>query len=360
MSTKHVFTTMDALRGVAALLVVVYHAGTSRIPGGYLAVDLFFALSGFVLAYNYSGMGRGLTAVSDFMRKRIIRLYPLYIIALGVGALVYFVTRFLDGNLWMSKAVVTLGANALFLPAPPSFALTWHLYPLNPPAWSLWSELLVNLAFALLIPFMGKRLLIGAIGVGAVAVVIAAFAHDSLNGGVRTATAWIGLARVTFSFFAGVAIFRIWASGRLKISLNPWAAALVLFLILMAPASGDWIVLRDLIAVLIVLPFLVAASTSNRKSATLSYLGQISYALYVIHTPILYALNYIGERTVDLSIKEAGLMGPVILVAVCLPIAAGLDRIDGPLRRLINRLIPGGRTSRAEKPREQGASSIGR
>lgn len=341
---KHVFTTLDALRGAAALLVVIYHAGTSRIPGGYLAVDMFFALSGFVLAYNYSGAISGLRDVVPFMRKRFVRLYPLYAVALAVGFVVYLWTSLAAGTFWPTKAVATLAANGLFLPAPPQLSVTWHLFPFNPPAWSLLFEMLVNLAFVLALPFLGRRMLWAIIAIGAVMLVASALALGELDGGVRNTTWWAGAARVTFSFFLGVALYRFWTAGRLTLTLNPWVAALALVGLLMVPAPDGWRVARDLTLVLVVLPMLIAASTGDAKSSFLSYLGRISYALYVIHTPILYALNHLSDALVGAPVKELGWFGPALLLAASVPAAALLDQMDAPLRRLLDRILPFGRS----------------
>lgn len=342
---RHVFTTLDALRGAAALLVVIYHAGTSRIPGGYLAVDMFFALSGFVLAYNYSGTISGLRDVVPFMRKRFVRLYPLYAVALGVGFAVYLWTSSASGTFWPTKALATLAANGLFLPAPAQLSVTWHLFPFNPPAWSLLFEMLVNLAFVLVLPVLGWRMLWSIIAIGAVMLVASTLVLEQLNGGVRNTTWWAGAARVTFSFFVGVALYRFWRAGCLTLQLNAWVAAIALVGLLMIPASDGWRIVRDLSLVLVVLPMLIAASTGNAKSGFLSYLGRISFALYVIHTPILYALNHVTDAAVGVPVRELGWFGPALLVAASVPAAALLDLADAPLRRLLDRLLPVGRSA---------------
>src|ERR1041385_8149717 len=96
------FEALDLLRGLAALAVVAFHVphipGTlSLAPRGYLAVDLFFALSGFVLAYAYGAeLARG-GNIRRFMVQRLIRLYPLYLIALLAGALLALNALVLDG-----------------------------------------------------------------------------------------------------------------------------------------------------------------------------------------------------------------------------------------------------------------------
>ena len=77
------FGALDGLRGVAAVIVVLHHLGNERLGPfnptfGYIAVDLFFALSGFVIALNYDHRFAGGMTVKEFMLKRVLRLYPLY------------------------------------------------------------------------------------------------------------------------------------------------------------------------------------------------------------------------------------------------------------------------------------------
>ncbi len=188
--TKPIFTTLDALRGAAAVIVVAYHAGTRRVPGGYLAVDLFFALSGFVLAHNYGGALNGWRDAGAFMVRRLIRLYPLYGLALAVGFGVHMVATLPAGTFWPSRALGTLAANAVFAPAAPAFLVTWHLYPFNPPAWSLFFELAVNALFALAAPFLrGWRPLLTLVGLGAATLIWVAIVHGDLNGGAPASPA---------------------------------------------------------------------------------------------------------------------------------------------------------------------------
>lgn len=340
--TKPIFTTLDALRGAAAVIVVVYHAGTSRVPGGYLAVDLFFTLSGFVLAHNYGDALHGWRDAGRFFVRRLVRLYPLYGLALAFGFAVHLAITLSEGGFWPSRALASLGANALFAPAAPAFSPTAHPYPFNPPAWSLFFELGINGVFALAAPFLRSwRLLIAFVGLGAVSLAWASVAHGDLNGGARFSGFAVGAARVLFSFFTGVALHRLWAAGRLRLRLSPWIVVAGFLALVLAPASEPWVALRDLVIVLVLLPLLVAASTDGRPSALLGYLGRISFALYVIHTPVLYLLNQAGEAVAGLRVREMGPAGPALLLAASLPAAAVLDRLDGPLRRwLLSRLPP--------------------
>ena len=148
---RELFYGLDALRGYAALIVVAFHAGTrtglSLVPGGYLAVDLFFVMSGFVIAYSYDHERLQKLGFGGFARVRLIRFYPLYLLGLLLGlVLTVALVRFGNGpSIALRDVLVAFAANALFLPAPPS-TLGADMFPLDVPAWSLMLELAINVA----------------------------------------------------------------------------------------------------------------------------------------------------------------------------------------------------------------------
>ena len=133
------FSSLDGLRGFAAIAVMAYHVDHDWMPGGHLAVDFFFCLSGFVIALNYqSRMRGGAIGVVRFMALRLARLYPMVLAGAGLA-------------IWL------LHADYRILALVPS---TWGLalFPGNPPYWSLLAELAVSLAFAVLLVRLDKAL----------------------------------------------------------------------------------------------------------------------------------------------------------------------------------------------------------
>lgn len=136
------FHTLDAMRGVAALAVVLVHvaaySGVNLAPGGNLAVDFFFALSGFVIARAYSARLRSGLSWLRFAEIRLVRLYPLVLLGCGFG-LVKMLFQIGMGHetapSWGQFAWILI-LNPLLLPAPGVY-----LFPLNNPAWSLFFEL---------------------------------------------------------------------------------------------------------------------------------------------------------------------------------------------------------------------------
>ena len=174
--TKPHYALLDGLRGVAALLVVWYHvfegfsfAGNTiieHINHGYLAVDFFFILSGFVISYAYDDRwAKGFT-MKQFFVRRLIRLHPMVI----MGALIGTVTFCLQGCVqWDGTHVATsaimwaLLMAICFLPAYPGAPYevrgNGEMFPLNGPAWSLFFEYIGNICYALFIRRLSNKAL---------------------------------------------------------------------------------------------------------------------------------------------------------------------------------------------------------
>jgi len=151
--TRHVFTTLDFLRGIAAIAVVCFHYSQSisvlLLPHAFLAVDFFFMLSGFVLAYAYEARFREGLTLKQFMKIRIVRLYPLYLIGITIPLISIGVLAFLQmphDNIL--RSALTYCFHLLLIPTPPVFAENpGPLFPLNLPAWSLFYELVINVFY---------------------------------------------------------------------------------------------------------------------------------------------------------------------------------------------------------------------
>lgn len=347
-ATPHRYAALDLMRGIAALAVVAFHVpipegATGLVPRGYLAVDLFFALSGFVLAFAYGEeLARG-GNVRRFMRARLIRLYPLYLLALVAGALLTLSNLALDGKGAASYAYWGQGiaANLFFLPAPPGLGEgDLALFPAVFPAWSLMWELAANLLFALLAPRLGKWLL-GAllllglgltIGLGALA--------GTLDGGAEWPQFWTGGARVLWAFFAGVALFRICGALPDRFRFPDWALGLALIAAFL-PSVGGWP--YDLACAVIAFPLLVLlgarARTSSGSRRIGHWLGYASYAVYVLQAPILMLMDKMAVRLTGARLSALP-SAPVIAVAIVLTLLLGFyaaHRFDAPVRAWLGR-----------------------
>ncbi len=303
---RHKFETLDGLRGLAAILVVWFHqymAGISPFPDGvYLAVDLFFLMSGFVIAHAYEGrleQGMGIWA---FMRLRLIRLYPLYILGsvFGMAVMLAFgrLSAFHGASAWeIVRAIVS----AVFMIPYITREVSVGLFPLNGPAWSLFFELAANLAYALIGPRLSSRVL-GAVCVAAGAlVVVAALSNGTLNLGHRTSGLWVGFPRVIFSFSAGVLLYRLHKTGKLpRMPIDPlWCMGAAAALLLL-PAKGGYAGPMAAATVVLAFPLLLVASVGARApgpkvSKVFVLSGEVSYPLYAIHGPLVVAVMMAGR-----------------------------------------------------------------
>lgn len=315
--TKPHYELLDGLRGVAALLVVWYHIfegfATSPVDQmfnhGYLAVDFFFILSGFVIGYAYDDRWKGRMTVGGFFRRRLIRLHPMLVMGVVLGAATYAIQGCVqwDGTRVAGWAVaLALLLNLLLVPALPGSAAevrgNGEMFPLNGPSWSLFFEYIGNILYALLLRRLSTRaltLLVAVSGIG-----LAAYAAGNLSGYGHMGVGWSlldhnllgGLLRLSFSFSAGLLLSRRFRPVAVRGAFWICSAAVALLLCIphIGGADTPWMNgLYDAACILFAFPLLVwvAASgkTTDRASSRIcKALGDISYPLYIVHYPFMY------------------------------------------------------------------------
>lgn len=175
--TKPHYELLDGLRGVAALLVVFYHifegfsfagGGTliTVINHGYLAVDFFFILSGFVIGYAYDDRWKKNLTLKGFFKRRLIRLHPMIIMGAIIGCIAFFVQGGVkwDGTHVATSAVMLALLLAMcFIPAYPGAGYdvrgNGEMFSLNGPSWSLFFEYIGNILYALFIHRLSNKAL---------------------------------------------------------------------------------------------------------------------------------------------------------------------------------------------------------
>eukprot|EP00913_Durusdinium_trenchii_P021285 g19998.t1 len=294
------FVLLDGMRGVAAVFIIQRHAEDllgDALPSSYLGVDLFFALSGFVLAHAYGhALANGRISPMLFMKARLLRLYPLYLLALAL-VIAYYVHMYFAGLPVMADERVVPGelllaiiTGLLFLPSPVTISFNAALFLVHP-AWSLFNELVANLAFALRGARATNRQVAAVIAISAVGLVIAAIEFHRLHAGFRWHEMYAGMARVFFSFFAGVLVYRFRRRTIAERPVVALACLSVLILVLAFPTPRELKPVFDLAVVVFVWPallYLASAIEPGRRTAAISsFVGTASYAVYVLHTPIL-------------------------------------------------------------------------
>ncbi|GLZ20412.1 hypothetical protein Bpla01_39410 [Burkholderia plantarii] len=343
--TTSKYANLDAIRGVAAILIVFRHTplvfASPHFQQSYLAVDLFFAISGFVVANAYEARLRsGSLSVPAFAKRRLIRLFPLYLIATAVGLTSYFVALARAHGHQVPSTAATAAFVALSLLMLPSRAAP--LYPVNNPAWSLLYEILANLAYARALANGGLRVLLGCMVPAALVIGAHAWTHHNIDAGWDLSGTVIAVARVTFSFAAGVLLHRLRDRAR-RPSSAPWSllALAVTALLLCAQIPARWTGPAVIVEVLLVVPLIVRLATSFEPPAALlpafDFLGRTSYGLYILHVPMLLAL----ARLPATHGHQYGKGALAVFVIAMLALVALLDRyVDTPVRARLSRRTP--------------------
>lgn len=347
------FQGLDFLRGVAAVAVVGFHFSSrldlpSLFTHGYLGVDFFFTLSGFVIAHAYGArLASGAMSFRSFVVLRLVRLMPLVVFGTLVAALVDLLR---PGDFSMAQHVRDIAVAMLmgFLCMPTLWPTTLEptVFPLNSPVWSLFFELAAN---ACCVPLYRSRhaarvlAVIAAASLAAIAWAI--LADDSVNLGSVPADFLLGFPRVAWSFSLGLILARVPAPA---VRLNRWACATLLCAVLACPALppgvNGWF---DLSAVSIVFPLIVLGAAhgqaGRRPSGLSAWSGDISYPLYATHYPLVRAIGLAGRRLSDAAGAHllVAAVGTAALVAFS---AAVYVAYDVPVRRWITARIRAGRT----------------
>lgn len=323
------FLALDAIRGVAALGVLSLHYSTGSFPQrGYLAVDIFFVLSGFVIAHAYEGRLLNGLSFQKFAMVRAIRLYPLVwlgiLLTVGVTVLLRLIGRDAPfDSLW------PLLCGAAILPY--ISRETLDMYPVNSPTWSLFNELVINLLYAAVVRWLSNRILIFACLASCLVLFPATVIHGNVNFGPFRGTLVMGLVRTLFSFSCGVLIYRLkaprlWACGFPTI-------ALLSFGIIALMAVTAWGGVYDALAVTVAVPALIAVAAHIRLFGKVAegaaWLGDLSYPVYILHWPIRSLLFATGLQT---HVPQ-GVFMAVGATVVCVASYAALNLYDAPVRK---------------------------
>lgn len=359
------YEILDGLRGVAALIVVAFHLFeiyavdplyvVPFINHGYLAVDFFFVLSGFVIGYAYDDRWGRMT-LWDFCKRRVIRLQPMVVVGAVIGGLCFYFgagkmfPQIGEVPVWQMLLVMLAGC--LLIPTTAAIRQPWHeMFPLNGPAWSLFFEYIGNLLYAAVVRRFSKRVLVAFVAASGVALLWMAVGSSDgsvLGGHELTGRQFgIGMVRLLYPFFGGLLLFRL--GRRIRIPGGFWLCSLVLAAILFFPRLGGeqrlWLNgLYESISILFLFPLIVLAGAGSPIRGKVSvgickFLGEISFPLYIIHYPFVYLfMAYVKEH--DLGWQESWPL--MIAVGVgCVVLAYGfLKLFDEPVRAwLRNRFL---------------------
>lgn len=330
------FETLDGMRGVAAIAVffhhITYYGGSKFLQSGYLAVDFFFMLSGFVLARAYDARFAGGLSPFAFLWQRIKRLWPVMAIGILSGAAMAYAK-----GIGVPELTIRTISQILFLPV---MAGPFGIYTLDGVQWSLLFEFFANAIHGMFLWSASLRRLAVTAGAALIALSIAAWFNGSVGMGAQGADVLGGIPRVIFSYVVGVLIHRLWSTGRLRVIRAPSIlviAALPLTFIAAGALklfTSAWPV--DLLVVAVICPLLLVAGANTpvppRLRPLAVWLGAISYPLYAIHLPVLDAAKLLSAGT--FTALAAALVGSTALAVL----------FDGRVRllpsRITSRLAP--------------------
>jgi peptidoglycan/LPS O-acetylase OafA/YrhL len=302
------FEVLDGLRGSAAFLIVIFHLFNysfgfqgpwALIKHAYLAVDFFFALSGFVVAYAYDDRWTRMTTL-QFFRIRLIRLHPLVLIGATLGLLGYLLDPFskMMNRGPLSMVLLAYLTSLLLLPSPPIAGRHNESQALNGPAWSLMQEYLGNIAYALILRRLRTATLWIVFAISGLALIWVANSKGSLDGGWDYPNIWMAPLRLIVSFVLGLSLYRIHDRVRMpKVGLL--ILSIVLVVCFQMPKFSkigalDWNGIYDVACVLFLFPLIIVCGAHSNAGTGMirlcKFSGRLSYPLYITHIGFVYIL----------------------------------------------------------------------
>jgi len=322
------FLVLDAMRGLAAYIVVIHHAygggddPSNPLRAGYLAVDFFFILSGFVISHAYEERLRNGLPFRQFAWARARRLVPTMWIGILIGAA------------WSDLALRHPGMAMMLVPAAfaflPLLGSNIGIYPLNGVQWSLFFELVANALHASLLWRLRMPILVGIWLISLTVMAIGSYSLGNLSVGDRTDTFFLGYSRVGFGYVTGMLLFRMRA--RLQFASVPAGVPLIALLLLIAAVSRNDTWGTEMIAVAI-LPLLVLSGLSAGSGwpRLFDYLGRLSFPVYAVHAPIVFFCADLPP-TYRLGVELAAVTA----------VAAAVEQLTrgGVTQRLVRSLMP--------------------
>jgi peptidoglycan/LPS O-acetylase OafA/YrhL len=361
--TKNHYEILDGLRGVASIMVIALHVlepfdGNNRfnqiINHGYLAVDFFFLLSGFVVAYAYDDRW-GNMGQWDFYKRRLIRLQPMVIMGSLIGAALFYFQGgatfpLVDKTpVWKLLGVMLIGCT--LIPVLPSMDIRgWQeMHPLDGPAWSLFFEYIANILYAVIVRRFSKTLLWILVIIAACMLInytVFGPQGDVIGGwSVNATQLYIGFTRVLYPFFAGVLLCRMGKVIHIRGAF--WISSLLIVVIFSIPRIGDgthlWMNgLYESFCIILLFPLIVAIGAGGQLKSKGSvkvckFLGDISYPLYITHYPLIYIFTaWVGNNKIPLG-PHTLLVGLMLMIVSIALAYACLKLYDEPVRNWLKK-----------------------
>jgi peptidoglycan/LPS O-acetylase OafA/YrhL len=340
-SSLQQYEGLELLRGIAAANVVVFHL-SSRLDmaglfyHGYLAVDLFFALSGFIIDKAYGRrLAEGSLTTRSFAHIRIIRLFPMILLGILIASAV---DLFRPGSFSFAAHawnVFIAAAFGMFLiPILWRTTLEHVIFPLNGPLWSLFFEAVANAVHAVVARARTSTEIFTSLMIASfIALVAGAVHHGGINFGDHPDNFWLGFPRVLFSYSAGVLIARKVQSGMF---VSKWlCAALVSCMFAVPQLPYPYNAVADIAFVAIASPAVLICliHPNNNTGDFLSrFCGEVSYPMYMIHYPIV---RVAGAVLRNLPLSPVMNIAAALLITSAIAVASWIifKLVDVPIRR---------------------------
>ena len=351
-NAKH-YQTLDAARGIAAIAVMLYHVQRYIFPDvkidsaphflqhSYLAVDLFFLMSGLVVARAYEAkMLSGNMGFREFFIVRLIRLSPLYFLGTIGGFIFGLISILTAGNQFYPTSIIILLLNLLYIP---HFMTRHHsIFTYDPAAWSLSLEIWINLAYAA----MARHLRTWALGIictiSGAALIWTTIEHGSVDMGSGIETFFIGGAlRICFSFTLGIIIYRLIARGALQAPTLPPSLLLTALALLILTPLWPSSVAYELFCVMVAFPTFATLGCFTQKSPIdplYSWLGLISYAVYILHNPVMSMVEGIWGYFMHEDLAASTMLtAPILLISIFAISYLTVIYFDEPVRKFLTK-----------------------
>ena len=343
--TRPHFQILDGLRGIAALGIVIFHfmewiydPSANFIGHGFLAVDFFFCLSGFVIGYAYDSRIK-IIGIKEFFKSRLIRLQPMVVLGSVLGLIAFLLDPFATYQfLYSTGRIFIIFLCSLFvIPFPVMQERSFNLFSLNAPAWSLFWEYVANIFYAFVFCRINRRFLWILLIAAAITLVYISQKEGNLLGGWNGATFWDGGVRIGYSFTAGLLIYRYNLIIKNKIGFI--GLGILLSLALLMP-HFSFNGMAEASVVIIYFPFLVSlgagSTTSSRMIPVCKFAGDISYPLYMTHYAFIWMFgNYFTAYHPPLKTLCFIVISGVIVIVLFAWLV--MKYIDIPLRKYLTR-----------------------
>jgi len=340
------FVTLDLLRGIAALSVLQVHTGaklglSSSLANHALSVDFFLMLSGFMMTHAYQERLDNGWGTAAFVRARILRLYPLYLVGTVLGIL-FVILRMVSGHLKTTPGEIAMLAllGVFFLPIPPSPLFPTApiaIYPFDMPAWSLWYQLVGYAVHGTFLRRRGPSVLGGLALFFGLILLPVTIGHGVDDFGPNREDYFFAFCRVMFAYPVGMILHRVWNSGRFRIHLHPLVVGAFFLLVMATPVPPGLQAVYTWFAIILLLPTVILLAADARRVGRMmqifKWIGGLSFPLYILHLPVFDFFEVAWLRVTRLPVEQAAPWSGFCYLLVVVPTAFFVGKLYDPQAR---------------------------